>query len=66
MEHWACGWEGESCGREHQNLDKVWGLSPSSFTGSIFFFFKEVIYFFKEVKTLYQDAHRGILCKVNH
>lgn len=46
MEHWACGWEGESSGREHQNLDKVWGLSPSSFTGSIFFFFLRKSFFF--------------------
>lgn len=60
MERWACGWEGESSGREPHNLDKIWGLSPSSFTGSVFFFF------LKEVKTLYQDAHQGILCKVSH
>ena len=72
MERWACWWEGgwytsrEPSGRKHQNLDKVWGLSTSSFTGSIFFFFFKEVIFFKEVKTLYQDVHQGMIYKVNH
>lgn len=54
-----CWWEGGwYTSGTHQNLDKVWGLSDSSFPKSIFFkpFFLKIIYF-KEIKTLYQDVH---------
>ena len=58
MERW---WEGGwYTSGTHRNLDKVWGLSDSSFPKSNFFFKKAIflkIIYFKEIKTLYQDVH---------